>query len=76
MSNQTAIEWLEMQIVELEKDYAIPHKIYELCEQAKQMHKEEIIKAYRDGRSDQQSQKELRWYNRNAEYYYNETYKQ
>ena len=41
MEKQTSIDWLEMQIVELEKDYAIPHKIYELCEKAKQMHKEE-----------------------------------
>ena len=39
----TAVEWLEMQIVKLEKDYAIPHKIYELCEQAKAMEKEQKI---------------------------------
>ena len=34
---ETAIEWLEMEIVKLEKDFAIPGKIYELCEQAKRM---------------------------------------
>jgi hypothetical protein len=38
---QTTVEWLEMQIVELEKNYAIPHKIYELCEQSKSMEKEQ-----------------------------------
>ena len=38
---QTAVEWLEMEIVKLEKDFAIPHRIYELCEQAKQMEKEQ-----------------------------------
>ena len=37
MATQTAIEWLEMEIVKLEKDFAIPGKIYELCEQAKRM---------------------------------------
>ena len=37
MTTQTAIEWLEMEIVKLEKDFAIPGKIYELCEQAKRM---------------------------------------
>jgi len=37
MATQTAIEWLEMEIVKLETKYAIPGKIYELCEQAKRM---------------------------------------
>ena len=43
MSNkkQTAIEWLEMEIVKLEKNYAIPYIIYILCEQAKAMEKEQ-----------------------------------
>ena len=42
---QTAVEKLEMKIVELEKDFAIPHRIYELCEQAKELEKEQIIEA-------------------------------
>jgi len=42
---------------------------------SKSMEKENIIDAYRDGRSDQHS-KVPRFYNRNAEYYYNETFKQ
>lgn len=40
-----------------------------------EVEKSQIIKTYRDGRSDQQSERNTRWYNRNAEYYYNETYK-
>jgi hypothetical protein len=33
----TPVEWLEMEIVKLERYYGIPGKIYELCEQAKKM---------------------------------------
>ena len=40
----TAIEWLEMEIVKLEKDFAIPGNIYELCEQAKKL--EGSVQAY------------------------------
>ena len=51
MSNkkQTAVEWLEMKIVELEKDYAIPSTIYVLCEQAKAMEKEQMKEMYLKG---------------------------
>lgn len=38
--------------------------------------KEQIIDSYRDGRSDQQSERTSRFYNRMAEQYYNETFKQ
>jgi hypothetical protein len=41
---QTAVEWLEMEIVKLEAKYAIVGEIYELCEQAKEMEKKEILK--------------------------------
>jgi hypothetical protein len=41
---QTAVEWLEMEIVKLETKYAIVGEIYELCEQAKEMEKKEILK--------------------------------
>jgi HEPN domain-containing protein len=72
MSKQTAVEWL---IEQLTPSISLQQKhIDELKEQAKEMEKQQIIDAYRDGRSDQQSQREARWYNRNAEYYYNETY--
>jgi hypothetical protein len=40
------------------------------------MRKDEIVDAYREGRSDQQSAREERFYHRNAEQYYNETYGQ
>ena len=42
--------------------------------EAKAMHKEEIVEAYREGRSDQQSARDERFYHRNAESYYNETF--
>lgn len=46
---QTAVEWLEMEIVKLETKYAIVGEIYELCEQAKEMEKEQIIDARVNG---------------------------
>ena len=46
-----------------------------IFEQAKQMEKEQIEDAYREGRSDQQSAKDERFYHRNAELYYNETFR-
>jgi len=45
---KTAVEKLEMKIVELEKDYAIPHRVYELCEEAKIDEKQQIIRARKD----------------------------
>ncbi len=41
---QTAVEWLEMEIVKLETKYAILGEIYEFCEQAKEMEKKETLK--------------------------------
>jgi len=49
MKKQTAVEWLEMEIVKIENCYPIPHKIYQLCEDAKAIEKEQIITAYLDG---------------------------
>lgn len=43
-------------------------------EQAKEMEKQQIIDAYRDGRSDQQSARNGKFYSRMAEQYYNETF--
>ena len=62
---QTAVEWFYQRI--LAKD------IKEVFEQAKAMHKEEVIEAYREGRTDQQSASDS-FYNRNAEQYYNEQF--
>jgi hypothetical protein len=72
MSKITAVDWL---IQQLENHNGVTRAGFEKCiQQAKAMEKNQIIKTYRDGRSDQQSQKEARFYNRNAEYYYNEQY--
>lgn len=46
----------------------------EAIKQAKAMHNEEVVDAYREGRSDQQSARNQSFYHRNAEQYYNETY--
>ena len=37
--------------------------------------KQQIIESYRDGRSDQQSERQSRFYNRMAEQYYQQTFK-
>ena len=68
-NKQTAIEWLVEKIQHANPSF----KFDALIRQAKEMEKEQIIDAYRDGRSDQHS-KVPRFYNRNAIYYYNETY--
>jgi hypothetical protein len=67
MSNkkQTAVEWLEMEIVKLEKNYAIPYIIYILCEQAKEMEKEQIMDAFINGEHS---------LGEDGEQYYKETY--
>jgi len=67
MSKQTAVEWLYLQSANKKLD------LFDLLE-AKAMEKEQIVNTYRDGRTDQQSERSSLWYNRNAEYYYNETY--
>ena len=66
---QSSIEWLENQ---LNERYSLMNS-EPLFEQAKAMHKEEIVEAYREGRTDQQSSSDS-FYNRNAEHYYNETF--
>ena len=42
----TAVEWLEIEIVKLEAKYGIPGEIYQLCDQAKEMEKQQIIDAF------------------------------
>jgi hypothetical protein len=66
----TAVEWLIKELICV-TDETIKNK----CEQALAMEKEQIIDAYRDGRSDQQSDRPSKFYNRMAEQYYNETFK-
>ena len=69
MKQETAVEWLVQQIT----DGTIPAR--EAIQQAKEMEKEQIIEAYRMGRTDQQSDKKTGTYNRMAEQCYNETFK-
>jgi hypothetical protein len=69
----TAVEWL---VNELENHHIkIDIKNTVVYQQAKAMEKEQIIDAYRDARSDQQSDRPSKFYNRMAEQYYNETFK-
>ena len=64
MSKQTAVECLKSKISDLVSEYALTT----LFEEAKAMEREQIEDAYFDGHST--------WgYGRNAEQYYNETYK-
>jgi HEPN domain-containing protein len=67
----TAVEWLTEKL-RIEFGFAFSNNI---LEQAKEMEKQDIINTYRDGRSDQQSEKPSRFYNRRAEQYYTETFK-
>jgi len=68
---QSAVEWLVKNCHIVPKNEL--NKI-ELINQAKEMEKQKVIDTYRDGRSDQQSERPSRFYNRNAEQYYNETF--
>jgi hypothetical protein len=81
---QTAVEWLvyeSMKILAqamtgtLNED-TIENDVNRIVTKAKEMEKEQIIDSYRDGRSDQQSDRPSKFYNRMAEQYYNETFKQ
>ena len=70
---QTAVEWLEIEIVKLENKYGIPGEIYQLCEKAKEMEKQQIIDAVKStdyiiGATDKESEEF-------AQQYYNETFK-
>ena len=72
MSNkkQSSIEWLEWQI-----NLGLSERgLISAFKEAKAMHKEEIMKSYREGRSDQQSPRNVHFYHRNAEQLYNETF--
>jgi len=69
---QTAVEWL-LQRFESGDMYNVEDAQF-IKHQAKEMEKQQIIESYRDGRSDQQSERQSRFYNRMAEQYYNETY--
>jgi hypothetical protein len=68
---QTAIEWLEKQFVKLESTIGVHGVMYELMEQSKEMEKQNIINAYKQGQYDSEPIRPT-----DAEQYYNQTYKQ
>jgi hypothetical protein len=68
----TAVKFL---IDEISCRFIISEELRIAMYKAIEMEKEQIINTYRDGRSDQQSEKPSRFYNRMAEQYYNETFK-
>jgi hypothetical protein len=68
----TAVKFL---IDEISCRFVISEELRIAIYKAIAMEKEQIINTYRDGRSDQQSEKPSRFYNRMAEQYYNETFK-
>ena len=82
MSNkkQTAIQELISEFQELKNTKIFNNSIKSIDEcidlafSKLEMEKQQIINAYRDGRSDQQSERPSRFYNRNSEQYYNENY--
>ena len=67
---QTAVEWLVEQI---EGNILWNDKAREMLIQAKALEKNQIIEAYRDGRTDQQT-RVPKFYNRSSAIYYTSTY--
>ena len=69
---QTAVEWLQEAMSNKLSSEIGPYFL-DLFEQAKAMEKEQIIEAYRDGRTDQQT-RVPKFYNRSSAIYYTSTY--
>jgi hypothetical protein len=68
MSKETAIEWLIGELNGYDEDC-------EIFTIAKEMEREQILHAYREGRTDEQSPIE-KYHSRTAAQHYNETYKE
>jgi len=72
---KTAVQFL---IEEINNDAQVQSKTMkewnEVFEQAKELYRDQILEAYREGRTDQQSTID-KWYNRTSAEYYNQTYK-
>jgi hypothetical protein len=72
---KTAVQFL---IDEINNDAQVQIKTMkewnEVFEQAKELYRDQILEAYREGRTDQQSTID-KWYNRTSAEYYNQTYK-
>ena len=74
MSNkqQTAVEYFFSELQRMQ--YFIGNDMLQAYKNAKEMDKQQKIEDYRAGRTDQQSDKLGKSYNRRAEQYYKETY--
>ena len=75
MSNkkQSSIDWLEQEFVKLEATVGVHSVMYELIEQAKEMHKKETKKHFNNGYANGSDN----WGDgsgKTAEQYYNETF--
>jgi hypothetical protein len=72
---KTAVQFL---IDEINNDAQVQSKTMkewnEVFEQAKELYRDQILEAYREGRTDQQSTID-KWYDRTSAEYYNQTYK-
>jgi hypothetical protein len=72
---KTALQFL---IDEINNDAQVQSKTMkewnEVFEQAKELYRDQILEAYREGRTDQQSTID-KWYDRTSAEYYNQTYK-
>jgi hypothetical protein len=58
-----------------ENHYYINNDLLDKVEELKELETENLIEAYRDGRTDQQSAKDSRFYSRMAKDYVNENFK-
>ena len=67
---QSSIDWLEQEFVKLEATVGVHSVMYELIEQAKTMHKVEIMQSLNDGKSMALGT----MVNASLEQYYNEIY--
>ena len=72
---KTAVQFL---IDEINNDAQVQSKTMkewnEVFEQAKELYRDQILEAYREGRTDQQSTID-KWYDRTSTDYFNQTYK-
>jgi hypothetical protein len=72
MKKQTAVEWLALKFSESSED-ELAENINIWFGQAIAMERDQIIEAYRDGRTDQQT-RVPKFYNRSSAIYYTSTY--
>jgi hypothetical protein len=68
---QTAVEWLVEQLEQHHVKIDIKNTV--IFDQAKEKERDQIVEAYRDGRTDQQT-RVPKYYNRSSAIYYTSTY--